>query len=415
MYRPYELFIGLRYTRSKRRNHFISFISSISILGIIVGVMALIIVLSVMNGFEREVRERILSMVAHITVTDYGNSLQNWQEVVDVAKSHPRVVGVAPYIRAEGMLIYGTRVKPALFRGIEPSLEKNISQIADKMVKGKLADLKPGEFGIVLGRDLAAHLGVDVGDKVTMVTPSVSVTPAGILPRLKRFTVTGIFKVGFYEYDSGLGLINLKDAQRVFRLPGKVSGVQVQVDDLFDVGPIKHEFQTDLLRGHVVRDWRYYHSNWFKAVQMEKRMMSLLLFLILFVAAINIISTMVMVVTDKESDIAILRTFGASTKSIMRIFMIQGSVNGILGTILGGALGVILSLNLEDLVSWFEKQTGTKLIDPSVYLISDLPSDLHWHQVGWICLASLIVSVVATIFPARRASRIQPAEALRYE
>ena len=415
MFNPVELFIGLRYTRAKRRNGFISFMSLVSIIGIILGVMALIIVLSVMNGFEKEVRDRILNMISHITVSGYDGKLTDWPSVVAKVKKNPEVVGTAPYISAEGMLIYKREVHGAMFRGVDPALEKTVSRVADHMVQGKLTDLKPGKFNIILGQDLALRLGVDVGDKITMVTPSANITPAGVLPRLKRFTVSGIFKVGFYEYDSAVGLINLDDAARVFRMDGSVSGVQVQVKNLFEVGPVSKMLKEKYLMNYWVKDWSYYHANWFRAVKMEKTMISLLLFLIILVAAINIVSSLIMVVTDKRSDIAILRTLGAKTQTITRIFIIQGSVIGVAGTLLGTLFGVIISINLESLYTWLEHVLHRQLIDGSVYLISTLPSDLHWDQVLWISAASMITSVLATIIPARRASKTQPAEALRYE
>ena len=415
MFNPVELFIGLRYTRAKRRNGFISFMSLVSIIGIILGVMALIIVLSVMNGFEKEVRDRILNMISHITVAGYDGKLKDWQSVVEKVKKNPEVVGTAPYISAEGMLIYKREVHGAMFRGVDPPLEKSVSRVADHMVQGKLADLQPGKFNIILGQDLAFRLGVDVGDKITMVTPSANITPAGVLPRLKRFTVSGIFKVGFYEYDSAVGLINLDDAARVFRMDDSVSGVQVQVKNLFEVASVVQQLKTEYLMNYWVKDWSYYHANWFRAVKMEKTMISLLLFLIILVAAINIVSSLIMVVTDKRSDIAILRTLGAKTQTITRIFVIQGSVIGVAGTLLGTLFGVIISLNLESIYTWLEHVLHRQLIDGSVYLISTLPSDLHWDQVLWISAASMITSVLATIIPARRASKTQPAEALRYE
>ncbi len=414
MYLPLELFVGLRYTRAKRRNGFISLISFISILCIILGVMTLIIVLSVMNGFEKEVRDRILNMIAHVTVTNYEGQLNNWQQVVGQVRQNPHVTGAAPYVQAEGMLIYRSNVHGAMFRGVDPAQESAVSKVASHMVSGKLDNLRAGEFGIVLGKSLARTLGVDIGDKITVVTPSANITPAGVMPRLKRFSVVGIFQVGYYEYDSAVGLMNLDDARRVFQLGDNVSGVQVQVQNLLQVMPVTRELRQQL-PDFWVRDWSYYHSNWFKAVKMEKTMISLLLFLVILVAAINIISTLVMVVTEKKSDIAIMRTFGASTGSVMRIFIVQGSIIGFAGTLLGGILGVVIALNIEPLYQWVSIHWGFQPIDPSVYLIPDLPSDLHWDQVAYICSAALVTSILATILPAWRASRTQPADALRYE
>ena len=415
MFKPLSLFVGLRYTRAKRRNHFISFISMTSMLGIILGVSAMIIVLSVMNGFEKEMRERILDMISHLNITNYESRINESPEILKQATKHPRVLAAASYIQAEGMLIRGTNVHGSVIRGIVPAQEAKVSRVGERMEVGALAELEGGKYNIVLGYDLANTLGVNVGDKITMVTPSVNVTPAGILPRLKRFTVSGIFNIGMYQYDSAMALIHLKDAQKLFRMPKMISGVQLKVDDLFDAPQIGQELRLGGLEDYWVRDWSSYHANWFRAVKIEKRMIFLLLLLIVAVAAFNIVSTLVMMVTDKESDIAILRTLGASPATIMRIFMVQGSVIGVVGTLLGGVFGVLIALNLAQVVSFFETWMGFKVIDPAVYYISDLPSDLHWGDVWGICFAALSISLLATVYPARRASRTQPAEALRYE
>ncbi len=415
MYHPISLFVGLRYIRSKRRNGYVSLFSLFSVITMALGVMLLIVILSVMNGFEKEVRERILNMIAHITVSGYDGKVKDWNKIIETAKENPQVVGTAPFISKEGMLIHKTRVHGAMFRGVDPKWETTVSKVGAFMKDGKLEDLKAGEFGIILGQDLANKLGVDVGEKITMVTPSANVTPAGVMPRMKRFTVVGIFKVGFYEYDSAVGLIHLEDAERVFRMHDGVSGVQIQVQDLFEVGAIKQSLKEKFVYDYWVRDWSYYHANWFSAVKMEKRMMFSILFIIIIVVAINIISSMITVVNDKRSDIAILRTFGASTGTIMRVFLIQGSVIGFVGTFIGTAFGVLLSLNLETLYTGLETLVGHEIIDSSVYLISNLPSDVQSDQVITICLSTLVTSVAATIIPAITASRIQPAEALRYE
>lgn len=415
MYKPLELFIGLRYTRAKRRNHFISFISLTSMLGIALGVTALITVLSVMNGFEKEVRERILDMVAHLTVTNYDGRVNDWPSVVETTKKHPRIQGAAPYIEAQGMLIHGKDVNGVLIRGVVPKLEPAVSSVAEKMVIGKLADLRPGKFKIILGIDLARIIGAQVGDKVTMVTPSANVTPAGVSPRLKRFTVVGIFKIGMFEYDSTMALIHMEDASRLFRMKNVVSGVRARLDDLFMAPAVRQELQLGSLAEFWVRDWSSYHANWFRAVKIEKRMIFLLLLLIIAVAAFNIVSTLVMVVTDKKGDIAILRTLGASPRSIMGIFMVQGTLIGLIGTLLGFAGGVSLALNVDVVVPWIEGVFGMQILDPGVYFISDLPSDLHWDDVWTICGISMLIGLLATLYPAYRASRTQPAEALRYE
>jgi len=415
MYRPLELFIGLRYTRAKRRNHFISFISLTSMLGITLGVMALITVLSVMNGFEKEVRERILDMVSHLTISQYHDSLAGWSDVVQRAKEQPHVLAAAPYVEAQGMLIHGNDVNGSLIRGILPEMEPSVSNVGQSMIEGKLGDLIPGQFGIILGRDLARILGAYVGDKVTLVTPSAQVTPAGVVPRLKRFKVVGIFYVGMYEYDSSMALLHMDDARRVFRLDDGVSGVRLKVDDLFRAQQVRADLQKTELGQYWIRDWSSYHANWFRAVKIEKRMIFLLLLLIVAVAAFNIVSTLVMMVTDKESDIAILRTLGMSPSSILKVFMVQGTLIGVVGTVLGIVLGVALSLNLDTVVPFIEKLFGMRFLDPGVYYISELPSDLHWDDVWMIGAVSLLLGVLATLYPAWRASRTQPAEALRYE
>lgn len=415
MFKPLSLYVGLRYTRAKRRNHFISFISLTSMLGITLGVAAMIIVLSVMNGFEKEMRTRILDMIAHLNITNYDGRIKESPQVLKEAMKNKHVLAAASYIQAEGMLIHGNNVNGVVIRGVIPKQEATVSKVGKHMEEGKLTDLTSGTFKIILGYDLANILGVTVGDKVTMVTPSVNVTPAGVLPRLKRFTVSGIFHIGMYQYDSAMALINLHDAQKLFRMPGMVSGVQLRVDDLFAAPHIAQQLRLTSLNDYWIRDWSSYHANWFHAVKIEKRMIFLLLLLIVAVAAFNIVSTLIMMVTDKESDIAILRTLGASPSTIMRIFMVQGSVIGVIGTLLGALIGVIVALNLAHVVHVIEMTFGFKVIDPSVYYISDLPSDLHWRDVWGICLVTLAISLLATIYPARRASKTQPAEALRYE
>lgn len=384
-------------------------------LGIALGVTALITVLSVMNGFEKEVRERILDMVSHLTVTDFDHGLRNWPKVLETTKAHKNVIAAAPYIEAQGMLINGSSVNGTLIRGVLPDREPDVSNVSSKMKKGRFTDLKPGKFGVILGQDLARILGVHVGDKVTMVTPSANVTPAGVAPRLKRFTVVGIFYIGMYEYDSTMALIHMNDAQRLFRMKGRVTGVRAKLSDLFAAPLTREELQDKSLSEYWVRDWSSYHANWFRAVKIEKRMIFLLLLLIVAVAAFNIVSTLVMVVTDKQSDIAILRTLGSSPRSIMGIFMVQGAIIGIIGTLIGTVGGVSLSLNLDTVVPFIEGLFGIRILDPAVYYISVLPSDLHWNDVWTICSISLILGLVATLYPAWRASKTQPAEALRYE
>ncbi len=415
MFRPLEIAIGLRYTRAKRRNHFISFISLTSMLGIALGVTALITVMSVMNGFEKEVRGRILDMVSHLTVTGFDGRLRDWSDVTLQLRENPQVVGTAPYVEAQGMLIHGRKVNGTLIRGIDPALEPAVSNVGEKMVEGTLEVLQPGRFRIVLGRDLARILGVAVGDKVTLVTPSANVTPAGVMPRLKQFTVAGIFYVGMFEYDSSLALIHIADAQRLFRLGEAVTGVRARLKDLFMAPQVRYELQQGGLLDYWVRDWSSYHANWFRAVKIEKRMIFLLLLLIVAVAAFNIVSTLVMLVTDKQSDIAILRTLGASPRSIMGIFMVQGTLIGFIGTLLGIVGGVSLALNLDTVVPFIERLFGFHILDPGIYYISELPSDLHWEDVWTIVGVAFALGLLSTLYPAWRASRLQPAEALRYE
>jgi len=415
MFKPLEIFIGLRYTRAKRRNHFISFISLISMLGIALGVTVLITVISVMNGFEKELRERILGVVSHATVQAVGKPLQNWAEVGDSLRDYDGVMGIAPYVHAEGMLSQGAVVNGTLIRGVLPSEEGEVSKLGDKMLAGKLDNLQAGEFGIILGKDLALAMRVGMGDKVTLITPQASVTAVGVLPRLKRFTVVGVFEIGMYEYDSALALLHLEDASRLFRLEGGVTGIRIKMDDMFAAPQLSRQLINELPVGYSASDWTRQHVNFFRAVQMEKTVMFVILFLIVAVAAFNIVSTLVMMVTDKESDIAILRTLGTSPASIMGIFIVQGTLIGVIGTLLGTIGGVALALNVETLVPAIEELFSIQFLAADVYYISDLPSDMRIADVITISLASLVISLIATLYPAWRASRTQPAEALRYE
>ena len=415
MYKPLELFIGLRYTRAKRRNHFISFISLISMLGIMLGVVALIAVLSVMNGFHKEVRERILGMTSHATISAYQSDLKDWQEAMRLSTEDPHVVGQAPFIEAQTMLTNGQKVSGAILRGILPEYEPRVSEVGEHMLAGSLDQLKPGSFDIILGKELALLLDVNVGDKVTVVTPQIRVTPAGAMPRLKRFTVSGIFEVGMGEYDRGLALNHMQDAAKLLKLGDGVTGVRLKLDDLYLAPQVSRELAKQLPGVYRVSDWTFQHRNFFSALRTEKRMMSLILFLIVAVAAFNIVSTLVMVVTDKQSDIAILRTLGISPRSVMGIFMIQGATIGFVGTLLGIGGGILLSLNLESIVKTIERLFNVNFLDPNIYYISSLPSDLHWDDVGMISISAFLITLLATLYPAWRASRTQPAEALRYE
>jgi lipoprotein-releasing system permease protein len=415
MYRPLELFIGMRYTHAKRRTHFISFISLTSMLGIALGVTALITVLSVMNGFERELRDRILGMASHASVSTYSGYLGDWQDVEQAVMKDADVIAAAPYVSGETMLSAGNRVSGAIIRGILPEQEGSVSDVMAHIKAGSAASLKDGGYGIVLGNDLAIALGVGVGDAVTVVSPQVMVGPTGVMPTLRRFTVVGIFEVGMYEYDRGVALVHMKDAARLFRLGDNVSGVRLKLDDLFKAPRVADELTMQLGANYRVEDWTRQHANFFRAVQTEKRVMFIILTLIVAVAAFNIVSTLVMVVTDKRSDIAILRTLGASPRSIMVIFVIQGAVIGLLGTLLGVLGGVSLALNVETIVPAIESLFNVRFLSAEVYYISEVPSDLQWHDVLVMTSVAMVLSLLATLYPAWRAARTHPAEALRYE
>lgn len=411
----YEHLIGLRYTRAKRRNQFISFISLSSILGIALGVMALIAVLSVMNGFHKELRSRILSVVSHVQLSAANGDLADWQSVLASSRRHPRVLAAAPYIQAQGMLAFDQQVRGTVVRGILPEAEEQVAEFARHMKVGRAEDLQPGAFNIILGIELARALGVGLGDKVTLIAPQGLVTPAAVVPRLKQFRVVGVFEVGMFEFDSGLALIQLEDAQKLYRLDRQVSGIRLKVDDPFQAPRIGRELLATLDADVYASDWTRSHANFFRAVQIEKNMMFLILMLIVAVAAFNIVSMLVMVVQDKQADIAILRTLGASPGSIMRIFMVQGTLIGLVGLALGVALGVALALNIETVVPALERLLGIQFLSKDIYYISDLPSDLQWWDVAVIATVSFFMSVLATLYPSWRASRTHPAEALRYE
>jgi lipoprotein-releasing system permease protein len=415
MFKPIEFFIGLRYTRAKRRNHFISFISAISMLGIMLGVMALIVVLSVMNGFHKEVRERILGMASHATISGVGGELSDWREVMTRAGDFPHVVGMAPYVEGQGMLISGQKVSGVLLRGVQPEQEGQVSDVISSINIGSIDHLTPGGFGIVLGRELALILGVDVGEKVTLVTPQINVTPAGIMPRLKRFDVVGIFEVGMGDYDRGVAILHIEDAAKLMRLRDAVSGVRLKLDDLYLAPQVSRELALEMGGYYRISDWTMQHRNFFAALQTEKRMMTIILSLIVAVAAFNIVSTMVMVVTDKQSDIAILRTLGASPGSVMGIFMVQGATLGVIGNLLGIVFGVWLAFNVEEIVSGIESLFGIEFLDSSIYYISKLPSNPQMGDILFIGIGALFITLFATLYPAWRAARTQPAEALRYE
>ncbi|MEP6483850.1 MAG: lipoprotein-releasing ABC transporter permease subunit [Rudaea sp.] len=413
MFRPLELFIGLRYTRAKRRNHFISFISLISMMGLAVGVMALIVVISVMNGFEKELTSRILGMVAHATISSVDGGIHDWQKTVDFAKKNPHVLGAAPYVEGQALL-RGERNAPAIIHGVDTALEPTVSDLDKKMVRGKLDDLHAGSFGIILGNELAMKLGVDVGDKVTVFTDEVSVTPVGAVPRARRFDVVGVFSVGFQEYDEGLAIVDMQDAQRLYQQDGP-TGIRLRLDDMFKAWEVGRQLSQELGKYYRVSDWRDEHANFFSAVAMEKKVMFIILSLIVAVAAFNLVSTLVMLVTDKQADIAILRTLGMSPSSIMGVFMVQGVVVGAFGILLGVFGGVLLAMNLPAIVKWIEHTFHVEFLSPDVYYISEVPSDMHGGDVVWIALIAFVFCIFATLYPARRAAKTLPAEALRYE
>ncbi len=411
----YELFIGLRYTRAKRRNHFISFISLISMCGIALGVAALIVVLSVMNGFQKELRTRILGVASHVQISGAGGELAAWQQVAEQAAKHRQVLAAAPYVAAQGMLSFDQTVRGVLVRGVLPDAEEQVADFNRHMRGGSMQLLKPGEFGIVLGAELARALQVFVGDKVTLIAPQGLVTPAAILPRLKQFRVVGLFEAGMYEYDSGLALVHLADAQALYRMEERVSGVRLKLDDLFAAPRVARELHGLIEADAYIADWTRSHANFFRAVQIEKNVMFIILLLIVAVAAFNIVSTLVMAVTDKESDIAILRTLGASPASIMQVFIVQGALIGTIGLALGLAGGVALAVNIDVVVPAIERLFNTQFLAKEVYYISELPSDLQWRDVGIIAAVSFGLTLLATLYPSWRASRVNPAEALRYE
>lgn len=418
MFRPLEVFIGLRYTRAKRRNHFISFISLVSIFGIAVGVTALITVISVMNGFDKELKDRILGMVSHATIEGVGDTVRDWPEAIKLADANPHVVGAAPYVERQAML-QGSRVSGAIVRGVIPDLEPKVSDLDQRMVQGHLDDLKPGKFGIVLGKELAMTLGVGVGDLVTVYAPEFSATPIGAIPRTKRFTVVGIFEAGMQEYDSGLAVMHMQDAETLYRLAGP-TGIRLKLDDMFRAYAVGRDLGRSLgehFGGEFYRvtDWMQGHSNFFKAVATEKKVMFLILSLIVAVAAFNLVSTLVMLVQDKQADIAILRTLGQSPGSVMGTFMVQGVLVGSLGIALGVLCGVLLALNLTSIVHWIEQTFHVVFLSPDVYYISELPSDLRWSDVAWITVTAFLFCTLATLYPAWRAARTEPAAALRYE
>jgi len=414
MFKPIPVAIGLRYLRAKRRNGFISFISMASILGIALGVTVLITTLAVMGGFQREIRDRMLQMVAHATVNADGAALENWQQAVQVAMQDKRIAGAAPYIDEQALLI-GTRDQPAMVRGVVPQQERAVSVLADKMTVGKLEDLQPGAFNIVLGKELAIWLGVSVGDSVVATLSDAQGTPLGAMPKLKRFKVSGIFEAGHNEYDKGLAIVHMSDLQRVLRMGDGVTGVRLRLHDMDIAWEVARDLALNLRGDYRITDWSNENANIFRALKMEKTMIAILLSLIIAMGAFNLVSSQVMLVTDKQADIAILRTLGLSPKGVMQIFMVQGTLIGVIGTVLGVIGGVVLTLNLEHILRVIERAFDVVLMPEDVYYITGLPTDLQAGDVAVIGMVALAMSFLATIYPAWRASRTAPAEALRYE
>jgi lipoprotein-releasing system permease protein len=415
MYKPLEVFIGLRYLRAKRRNHFISFISLVSMLGIALGVTTLITVISVMNGFEKELRARILGAIAHATIRPIDGVMTDWESVILQAEKHPDVDGAAPFIE-EGVWLQGDESSGAFIRGVDPEYEKRVSEVADKMVAGELSDLKPGEYGIILGLGLASKLQVGPGDRVTVIAPRLKASPVGASPLMRRFTVVGAFEFGEFENDSALAIVHIDDAARLLRMPqGSAGGVRLHLKDMFQAWRVAREISSEMSGYHMVRDWTQERGNLFQAVKTEKTVMWVILSLIIAVAAFNIISMLVMVVTDKQADIAILKTMGARPGTILRIFVIQGSLIGVIGTGLGVVGGILLAQNIGHVVPFLEQIFGFSLFPSDIYYITELPSDLQSDDVLKFALMSLGMSLLSTLYPSWRASRTHPAEALSYE
>ncbi len=413
---PLSLYIGLRYTRAKRRNQFISFIAFVSVIGIALGVGVLITVLSVMNGFDQQIKERIFTMVPHVTISGVDGQLDHWPMLAEKMKQFSQVIGVAPNVTGEGMLTKDNEVSPVAVLGIDPALESNISEIGQKVESGSLLALKPGQYGILLGESLAEQLGVQVGDKLNLITPQINVSPIGVLPRFRQFKVVGIFRVGTgFGFDSSMAYIHLKDAQALFSLGNQVSGLQLKVNDLLAAPAIANRIQQKIGFQYQVSDWTDRYGPFYHAVQMEKTMMFFILLLLVAIAAFNLVSGLVMLVNDKQSDIAILRTLGATPKMILSIFIVQGLTLGLVGILLGLVGGVVLSLNVTRLVNFIQSIFHVQLLTSGVYFVDYLPSQLQFSDVWHVSVAALVLSLLATIYPAWRASKVQPVEALRYE
>jgi lipoprotein-releasing system permease protein len=413
----YELFIGNRYVRSTRAsgNGFLSFISTISMLGIAIGVAVLVVVLSVMNGFERELRDRILSQTSHATIRSFSAGTSNWQEIATRAEINPQIVGTAPYVEGQAMLVAANKTSGALVYGVLPEQEQRVSQLSQNLRAGELTQLVAGGYNVILGSELAQALNVKVGDRVVMVVPQATVTIAGVTPRIKRFTVTGIFSAGMYEYDRNFAYIHIDDAARVYRMASVVTGVRLKLDDLFAAPRVVRELSRDLGGAYYVEDWTHRHANFFRSIALTKRVLFVILLLVVLVAAFNIVSTLVMVVKDKRGDIAILRTLGATPRSVLAIFVTQGTAIGAIGTLAGVGLGALLANNLEFLVHALERVLNTQFLDAKVYYMSDLPALVQWGDVAKIAGTAFGLCCLSTVYPAYRAARTQPAQALRHE
>ncbi|MCG6975426.1 MAG: lipoprotein-releasing ABC transporter permease subunit [Acidiferrobacterales bacterium] len=415
MIRPLELFIGLRYTRARRSNHFISFISLMAAIGIVLGVTALITVLSVMNGFGNDLRSRMLGAVSHVTVTADRGALRDWSAVLDQANSMQGVEGAAPYVEGQGMLVSDSSSRGAMVRGIDPVAETRVARFQQKMTSGSLDNLKPGEYGIIIGSEIAWRLGLEMGSSVSVLSSRAQITPAGILPRYKRFHVVGIFEMGISDYDGSLALIHIDDARRLYQTGTGVTGIRMQLADLFFAPAMAAELQSKLGDHYVVNDWTRENASFFRALRIEKTAMFIIMMLAIAVAAFNIVSMLVMLVTDKEGDIAILRTVGMSPGSVMGVFMIHGAILGVFGTIAGASAGVLLTLNIDSVVRFFESVFQAQLFTADIYYNTALNPELRWADVTVITISSLLLTISATLYPARRAASINPAQALHYE
>lgn len=409
------LFIGARYSRARRRNGFISFIAAISMVGIALGVWALITVISIMNGFEKELRGRILDVASHVSITGSGGWLDDWQSLTATVGAQPEVAGYAPFILGQGLISLGSAVDGALIRGISPLDEPKVSSLQQHMDGGGFALLEAGRYNVILGEELAFRLGAEIGDKVTLISPQGQSTPAGLMPRLRRFTLVDTFSIGMNEYDSAMALVHIADAGKLYKSGDQVSGLRLKLHDVYQARRVSSVLSDAFNQRLYVSDWTRQHENFFRALAIEKRVMFIILFLIVAVAAFNIVSTLVMVVTDKRADIAILRTLGLSPANVMGIFFVQGVTSGIVGTVIGGVLGVLSALNVSTIVPFIEGLVGYQLFPADVYVISDFPAELRWSDVSVIVISAVAMSMLATLYPAWRAAKTQPAEALRYE